>query len=167
MDQRSSITGRWWGGIKVSPWKRPFGGDGRCDSARRISGRRQFLPWPWPRPCPKRVRPPTHPPPPHAVIVVVIVINGARRISGGQQFLPQPRPRPNHICPPTPPPPPYAVAVVVIVVSIKKKNDNKTINIGLRWVDRHGDILITYTAVVNGFGVSNFLLLYNRFEEYK
>ena len=148
MDQRSSIIGRWWEGIKVSPWKRPLGGDGRYDGARRILGRQRFLPRP--RPSPNRIRPPTPPPPPYAVVVVVIVIDGARRISGRRQFLPRPRPRPNRVRPPTIPPPTYAGVVIIIVIAIKKKNYNNTINSGLRWVDRHGEILITYVAVVTG-----------------
>ena len=119
------------------------------DGTRRILAWRRFLPRP--RPRPNRVRPPTPTPPPplYAVIVVVIVINGARRILTWLRFLPQPRPFPNRVCPPTPPPPPYAV-VVVIVIEKKRINDNNTINSGLQCVDRPGEILITYIAVVTG-----------------
>ena len=114
MDQRSGITERWWGGIKVPTRKRPLGGNGRYKGACRILGRRLFLPWP--HLSPNRVHPPTPNPPPYAVNFVIIVIDGACIISGRRRFLPQPCPRYNRVRPPTPTPPPYAVFVVVIVI---------------------------------------------------
>ena len=67
-----------------------------------------------------------------------------------ERFLPRPRPRPNCVRPHTPRPPPYIVEVIVIVIEKLIINDNNTINSGLQLVDRHGEVLITYIAVVTG-----------------
>ena len=115
--------------------------------APRILGRRRFLPWT----CrsPNHLCPPNLPPPPYTVIAVVIAIYGTRTILVWWQSLPRPRHRINWVRPHTPPPPPYTVEFVVVVTE-KNKNYNNTINSGLRWVDRHGEIFITYIAVVTG-----------------
>ena len=83
--------------------------------------------------------------------MVVIVIDSTCRILLWRRLLPRPRPFPNCVRPHTPPPsPPYTVEVVVIVIEIIIINDNNTINSGLQCVDRPGEILITYIAVVTG-----------------
>ena len=155
----------------------PLCGDGCYIGAHRILGRRWFLPQPhhihnhvhppttnlplfavnpvvtvpWPHCSPNLLSPRNQPPPPYTVVVVVITIDGTRRILVWWQSQPQPHHHINWVRPHTPPPPQKnSRSHRTCDRKIKLKNDNNTINRRLWWVDRHGEILITYIAVVIG-----------------